>query len=113
MPSGGPMAKATGGVSGDAGTAATHFNDVDNDTDTRLGLFPFLYAGLRIVDLRRPADPVEVAYFKPGDPCASHVHYDRDTGTIWLACSSSGFYTLALDRALVRRLALPHKRAGR
>jgi len=96
-PAPGPIAKASGGVSGDPGTASTHFNDVDSATDTRLGLFPFMYAGLRIVDLRKPALPVEVAYFKPGDVCASHVRYDESTGNIWFACGSSGFHVIALE----------------
>jgi hypothetical protein len=78
------------------GTAALHFNDVDSATDTRLGLFQFLWAGLRIADLRDPAKPVEIAYFKPGDACGGHVRFLSETGHIWLSCGQSGFYVLEL-----------------
>ena len=49
-----PMEAATGGLVGRSGVASTHFQDVDSADDTRLGLFTFLYAGLRIADLRNP-----------------------------------------------------------
>ncbi len=87
---------ATGGLLGRVGTATTHFNDVDSETNTKLGLFSFMYAGLRIADLRDPANPAEIAYFKPGDPCASHVRYLPKTGQIWFACNDSGFWVIAL-----------------
>ncbi|HTV96173.1 MAG TPA: hypothetical protein VME42_09210 [Steroidobacteraceae bacterium] len=87
---------ATRGIVGRPGTAASHFNDVDSATHTRLGLFPFMYAGLRIVDLRDPAKPAEIAYFKPGDPCMSHVRYLARTGQIWFSCVLSGFYVIEL-----------------
>jgi hypothetical protein len=89
--------KATGGIVPGLGAATLHFNDVDSPTDSRLGLFQFLWAGLRIVDLRKPAEPVEVAYFKPGDACGGHVRYLPKTGHIWLSCGQSGFYVLELD----------------
>ena len=88
-----------GGISGiipTPGTAALHYNDVDSATETRLGLFQFLWGGLRIVDLKNPANPVEVAYFKPGDACGGHVRYVRETGHIWLSCGQSGFYVIEL-----------------
>ncbi len=98
------------GVTGAPGTAASHFNDVDNAEDTRLGLFPFMAAGLRIADLRNPANPVEVAYFKPGDPCVSHVRYNAATGHIWVVCGTSGFYVLELNRKLRSELGLNRRR---
>lgn len=98
---------ATGGVVGRTGTASTHFNDVDSATDTHLGLFPFMYAGLRIVDLRDPANPVEVAYFKPGDACMSHVRYRPETGQIWFACMDSGLWIIELKPELRASLRLP------
>lgn len=79
------------------GTAALHFNDVDSATDTKLGLFNFAWAGLRIVDIRNPAKPVELAYFKPGDFCTGHVRYFADTGRIWALCGQSGFHVLQLS----------------
>jgi hypothetical protein len=104
--------KATGGITGDPGTASLHFNDVDSANDTRLGLFNFMWAGLRIVDLRNPAKPVEVAYFKPGDACSGHVRYVRETGQIWLSCIASGFYVLKLQPELRAALGLPEPRRG-
>lgn len=109
----GPMEKASGGINGGPGTASTHFNDVDSSTDTRLGLFPFMYAGLRIVDLRDPAKPVEVAYFKPGDSCMSHVRYVAESGQIWFDCMESGFWIIALKPELRASLKLPRIPAKR
>ncbi|MCE7796492.1 hypothetical protein LWE61_07940 [Sphingobium sufflavum] len=99
--------KASTGISPDAGTATLHFNDVDSATDTRLGLFNFLWAGLRIVDIRSPAKPQEVAYFKPGDGCGGHVRYLPKTGDIWLACQASGFYVLRLKPEVRAAVGLP------
>lgn len=99
-------AKSAKGVSGiipDPGTATLHFNDVDSADDTRLGLFNFLWGGLRIADLRDPARPVEVAYFKPGDACGGHVRFVPATGHVWLSCGQSGFYVLKLRADLMDR----------
>lgn len=112
-PSPNPIEKATGGIVGRAGTASTHFQDVDDADNTTLGLFPFMYAGLRIADLRNPADPREIAYFKPGDPCMSHVHFVKDSGQIWFACNASGFYVIALKPQLRKSLGLPMPRRAR
>ncbi|HEX7873656.1 MAG TPA: hypothetical protein VF475_12135 [Sphingobium sp.] len=105
--------KASGGIMMDAGTATLHFNDVDSATDTHMGLFNFLWAGLRIVDIRTPAKPQEVAYFKPGDGCGGHVRYLPQTGDIWLACQASGFYVLQLRPAARAVLGLPKLKAAR
>lgn len=101
------MEKASGGLVGRPGIASTHFNDVDDAENTRLGLFSFMYAGLRIADLRDPKNPVEVAYFKPGDPCMSHVYYNREAGQIWFACNASGFWVLELKPEVRAALHLP------
>lgn len=101
------MERASGGLVGRAGIASTHFQDVDSAEHTRLGLFNFMWAGLRVADLRNPRNPVEVAYFKPGDSCMSHVHYNAARGHIWLACSASGFYVLELKPELRAALRLP------
>lgn len=92
--------QATGGLVGGPGTASLHFNDVDSATNTRLGLFQFMWSGLRIADLRDPAAPREIAYFKPGDACGGHVRYVEETGHIWMSCASSGFHVLELDPAI-------------
>jgi hypothetical protein len=113
------------------GSVASHFNDVDDAQNTRLGLFPFLAGGLRIVDLRNPSKPVEVAYYKPGahpgtilnarglhwtrtffndqatDACMSHALYVPQTGHIWFASVSNGFYVLELTPEVRASLGLP------
>ena len=95
-----PMEAATSGMVGRPGTATSHFQDVDNAEDSRFGLFPFMAAGLRIVDLRDPLRPTETAYFRPGDPCGSHVRYNEETGHIWFACNKSGFYVIEIKSEL-------------
>jgi hypothetical protein len=89
------------------GTATLHYNDVDSASDTRLGLFNFMWAGLRIADLRTPQHPVEVAYFKPGDVCTGHVRYIPKTGQIWVTCLASGFWVIELKPELRRSIGLP------
>jgi hypothetical protein len=102
-----PTEKTTNGIVPPPGTATLHFNDVDSETQTRLGLFNFLWAGLRIVDLKNPREPVEVGYFKPGDACGGHVRYIAASGDIWLSCGQSGFYVIELSRQLRADLGLP------
>jgi hypothetical protein len=101
------MEKATAGLSPNPGAATLHFNDVDSATQTRAGLFNFMWAGLRIVDIRKPAQPKEVAYFKPGDACGGHVRYIPRTGDIWLVCGGSGFYVLQLKPEVRAALGYP------
>jgi hypothetical protein len=101
------MESASAGIVGRPGTATSHWNDVDNSAETRLGLFPFTWAGLRIVDLRDPTKPTEIAYFKPGDSCMSRARYDQATGNIWFVCQDSGFWVIALAPELRASLRLP------
>jgi hypothetical protein len=107
------MEKGSGGLVGRAGTASSHFQEVDNSANTRLGMFGFLFAGMRIADLRDPSAPAEIAYFKPGDPCASRARYVPRTGHIWFACNTSGFWVIELKPELRRTLRLPPIRRGR
>lgn len=92
--------KASGGIVGDPGTATLHYNDVDSAIDTRLGLFNFMWAGMRIADLRNPTNPKEIAYFKPGDACTGQARYVKETGHIWFTCAKSGFHVLELKSEL-------------
>jgi hypothetical protein len=102
-----PAAPGDNGIVGAPGTASIHWSDVDDSTDTRLGLFSMTWAGLRIVDIRTPANPVEVAYFKPGDICMTHTRYVRETGQIWFGCQQSGFYVIELKPELRKSLGFP------
>ncbi|HEX7857675.1 MAG TPA: hypothetical protein VF503_28700 [Sphingobium sp.] len=90
-PPGPPSMKSFG-----APYATLHYNDVDSATRTRLGLFNFTVAGLRIADLRDPANPTEVAYFRPGDMCTGHVRYQPKSSQIWFICNESGFWVIGL-----------------
>lgn len=78
------------------GKASIHYNSVDSATQTRLGLFSMMAAGLRIADLRDPAHPTEIAYFRPGDFCSGFVRYVPQTGHIWVSCFDSGFWVVEL-----------------
>jgi len=98
--------QASGGIVGDPGTAALHYNDVDDPDDTKLGLFNFMWAGIRIADLRDPTSPKEIAYFKPGDACTGQARYKKDTGHIWFTCAKSGFHVIALKPHLKKQLGI-------
>lgn len=87
-----------------APSATLHYNDVDNAQNTRLGLFNFTYAGMRIADLRNPQKPVELGYFRPGDFCTGHVRYDPKTRRIWLTCFESGFWVIELAPETIAKL---------
>ena len=102
--------RAGGGIVPSPGTATLHYNAVDSAADTRLGLFNFMWGGMRIADLRDPARPVEVAYFKPGDVCTGHARYVAETGHIWFVCNASGFHVIELKPELRRALRLPRVR---
>ncbi len=96
-PPAGPASGGSSGIVPDPGTATLHFNDVDSAGDTRLGLFNFMWAGFRIVDIRDPAKPAEIGYFKPGDVCTGHVRFRAASRQVWLVCNASGFHVLKLD----------------
>jgi hypothetical protein len=102
-----PAPADSNGITSPPGTATIHWSDVDDASDTRLGLFTMTWAGLRIVDIRDPAKPVEVGYFKPGDSCMSHTRYVKESGQIWFACLKSGFYVIELKPELRRSLGFP------
>jgi hypothetical protein len=103
------------------GNYGTHYNSVDDLVDTKLGLFSSTAAGVRIVDLRNPARPREVAYYKPGaqpdtrlqpggahisaiwhnanvtDACSSRNVLVPETGHIWFVCQATGFFVAELS----------------
>ena len=65
-----------------------------------------MWAGLRIADLTDPANPEEVAYFKPGDVCTGHVRYIPESGHIWAVCANSGFWVLELSPQVRKAVGL-------
>jgi hypothetical protein len=116
--------------------SSVHYHNVDNPEDTTFAMFPMWNAGLRIVDVRNPAAPREVAYFNPGrfqfanpvdrfrtkdgfarlarlqnmqglDQAWAHVRYLPESGQIWLATQSGGFWVLELEPQVRAALGLP------
>ena len=122
--------------------ASVHYHDVDDPDDTTFALLSMWNAGLRIVDVRDPRRPREAAYFNPGrfqdpdpfdggpldqgialqslqnlDQAWAHVRYRPETGQIWLATRSGGFWVLELEPQVRAALGLPvrpshHPRGG-
>ena len=74
-------------------------------------------AGIRVFDVRNPAQPTEVAYFNPGDvdPSASttldhawgHIRYLPQSGQLWFATADGGFWVVRLERQVRQYLGLP------
>ena len=85
--------------------ASVHYHDFDRPDDARFAMLSMWNAGVRVIDVRDPAHPREVAYFNPGDvnrgteevidKAWGHVRY-KD-GYIWLATESGGFWVLELE----------------
>ena len=93
---------------------STHYTDVDDQENPRLGLFPMYNAGLRVADLSDPANPKEVGYFNPApdvdtkygntygpqadviDLSGSNVRYRAETGHIWFVSMTSGFHVVEM-----------------
>jgi len=117
--------------------ASVHYQDVDDPTDTTFMLASMWNAGLRVVDVRDPDDPQEAAYFNPGrfrvgdpsggggfvggalalqsmnmlDQAWAHSRYVPETGHIWLATRSGGFWVLELQPQVRAALGLPERPA--
>lgn len=105
-----------------------HYNNVVEDAwgKVPLGMFSYQSAGVRIIDLRDPTKPREVAYYHPGAPspaevpaqngrparvrysdtCSSHNYFDHATGRIWFSCST-GVYVAELTPAVKAFLGAP------
>ena len=96
---------------------STHYTDVDDQENARLGLFPMYNAGLRVADLSDPGNPKEVGYFNPPpdtdtkygntygpqadkiDLSGSNVRYRPETGHIWFVSMTSGFHVVELTKS--------------
>ena len=111
---------------------STHYTDVDDQENPRLGLFPMYNAGLRIADISDPANPKEVGYFNPPpdtdtkygntygpqadkiDLSGSNVRYRPETGHIWFVSMTSGFHVVELTSSgPAKALGLPPAAAAR
>lgn len=114
-----------------------HYNSVVDNAWGKipLGMFSFQSAGVRIIDLRDPTKPREVAYYHPGAPagqvgapiappgsqtaravptdsCSSHNYFDDATGHIWFTCRS-GVFVAELTPAVKTHLGVPRAVGGR
>ena len=96
--------------------ASVHYHDVDDPTDTTFVMASMWNAGVRVFDVRNPAEPVEVAYFNPGDVEAGeevvldqawgHVRWVPERNQIWFATASGGFWVVELQPQVVAALGL-------
>lgn len=101
---------------------SVHYHDLNDATDTRFAMLSMWNAGLRIVDVRDPVHPKEVAYFNPADVAAgtklaldvawSHVRYDPVRGQIWLSTARGGFWVLQLEPQLLKYFGLSAPKAS-
>jgi hypothetical protein len=121
------VASLLSGVNG-----SSHYQNVDDPTDTTFAMVSMWNSGLRLFDVRDPDQPREVAYFNPGqfpltplsfaggsldrvfglgrtslDIAWGHVRYDERTGLIWAATRTGGFWVLQLQPQVREQLGLP------
>lgn len=113
-----------------AGGYGLHYNSVVDNAwgNVALGFFNFMGSGLRVVDLRDPANPREIAFYHPAvvpnkprgagpqgpapstpmaaDACVSHDYFVTETNHIWFGCRS-GLYVAELSPAVVKYLRKP------
>jgi hypothetical protein len=107
-----------------SGNYGLHYNDVVDNAwgHIPLGMFNFMGSGVRIVDLRDPMKPREVAYYHPAgitapiadrvngkiatDSCMSHDYFVPETKQFWFVCRS-GFYVAELSPAVKTYLGAP------
>jgi hypothetical protein len=102
--------------------ASVHYQDVDDPADTRFVAASMYNAGVRLFDVRDPVRPVEVAYFNPGDVAPGgevdldqawgHVRWVPETGHLWFATQSGGFWVVELEPQVRQALALPGPAPG-
>jgi hypothetical protein len=88
--------------------AGNHYNNVDDSERTTMALVGWLGAGFRVFDLRNPAQPREIAYFKPGTECYSEAFFDKPSGHLWYVCNG-GFYVADLSPQVRAYMGLPKR----
>jgi hypothetical protein len=103
----------------DGVNASVHYHDVDDPNHTTFAMLSMWNAGVRIVDLRDPTNMKEVGYFNPGtyvdqagevlDKAWGHLRYLPDSGYIWFATETGGFWVVELEPQVRRALGLPAK----
>jgi hypothetical protein len=92
-------------VNGDLLYQMSHYFSVDDPADASLAFYTWYGSGLRVFDIRDPANPKEVAYYNPpvgegaqrtSDWSSSYPRYDRRTGLIWFGSRVNGFNVVEL-----------------
>jgi hypothetical protein len=96
--------------------ASVHYHDFDRADGARFAILSMQNAGIRVIDVRRPGEPVEIGYFNPGDVdkgpgerldnAWAHSRYVEETGHIWFATASGGFWVVALEPQVRARLGM-------
>ena len=86
--------------------AGVHYNNVDSHTDTKMAIIGWMEAGLQVFDIRDPAHPRRIAFFKTGSSCKSYVYLHEPTGHLWFACDD-GFYVAELSPQVRWHMGLP------
>jgi len=97
-------------------TYGSHYCSVDNKTNTTTLACGYFNSGIRVFDIRNPAQPKEIAYFNPAgtasappgtnhtinsnykaggpDWCSAQVHLNASNGTLWTTCQDHGLLVL-------------------
>jgi hypothetical protein len=105
--------------------ASTHYHEFDSSENAKIAIVSMQNAGMRVVDIRDPANPREIAYFNPGDVANytnedgspddevrldnawGHPKFDAKSGTIWFATSTGGFWVVRLEKQVLEALGMP------
>lgn len=96
-------------------TYGSHYCSVDNRQNATAMACSYFNSGIRVFDIRKPAEPKEIAYFNPpsassvpgsnhaafgqwraGGPdwCASRLDFDKETGTLTTMCQDNGLLVM-------------------
>lgn len=87
------------------GGPSTAYHEVDDPLNTSYAVIGFESAGHRIIDVRDPLNPVEVAYFNRGRSTHTKSYVIPETGHIW-ASNAKGFWVLELEPQVIEELRL-------
>jgi len=97
-------------------TYGSHYCSVDNKQNATTLVCGYFNSGIRVFDIRDPAQPKEIAYFNPAgattpssgsnhtlsnnfvaggpDWCSAQAHLDATNGTLWTTCQDNGVLML-------------------